>query len=94
MIYGRGKDHPNSHNKIHQTKAKKAFNYQCPAGGAGGEGYSLVMSYWGCAAGWGRIFTNSTDFNGVAFSSIFNRITRMGSHFFGTLRVRKSFAQK
>ena len=42
----------------------------------------------------GSHFHDSTDFNGVAFSSIFNRVTRMGLHFFGTLRVRKSFAQK
>ena len=42
----------------------------------------------------GSHFHDSTDYNGVAFSSIFNRVTRMVSHFFGTLRVRKSFAQK
>ena len=44
---------------------------------------------------WMRLhFHDSTGYNGVAFSSIFNRVTRTGSHFFGTLRVRKSFAQK
>ena len=42
----------------------------------------------------GVAFHDSTDYNGVIFSSIFNRVTRMGSHFFGTLRVRKLFAQK
>ena len=31
----------------------------------GGGGYLLVKDYWGCAAGWGRIFT--TDYNGVTF---------------------------
>ena len=39
----------------------------------------------------GSHFHDATDYNGVAFSSIFNS---MGSHFLGTLRVRKSFAQK
>ena len=34
------------------------------------------------------------DSTGVTFSSIVNRGTRMGLHVFGTLRVRKSFAQK
>ena len=49
------------------------------------------MGYWGCAAGWGRIFTAPLTF---IFSSIFNKATRMGSHFFGTLRARKFFVQK
>ena len=30
-----------------------------------GGGYLLVKDYWGCAAGWGGIFT--TDYNGVTF---------------------------
>ena len=42
----------------------------------------------------GSHFHDSTDHKGVAFSSILNRVTRMGSHFFWTLRVSKSFAQK
>ena len=33
----------------------------------GGGGYFLVKGYWGCAAGWGRIFHNWTDYNGVTF---------------------------
>ena len=33
----------------------------------GGGGYFLVKDYWGCAAGWGRIFTTG--------------LTIMGSHF-------------
>ena len=38
------------------------------------------MGYWGCAAKWGCIsFHDSTDYNGVASSSIFNRVTRIGS---------------
>ena len=32
--------------------------------------------------------------HGVAFSGTFNRVIRMGSQFFETLRVRKSLAQK
>ena len=42
----------------------------------------------------GLHFHDLTDYNGVVFSSIFNRVTRMGSHIFGTWRVRKLFAQK
>ena len=42
----------------------------------------------------GSHFHDWIDHNGVAFSDIFNRVTRMGSYFFGTLRLRKSFAQK
>ena len=63
---------------------------------ARGGGYFLVMDYWGCAAArWtGSHFHGSTDYNGVAFLSIFNKVPRMESHFFGTLRERKLFAQK
>ena len=41
-------------------------------------GYFLIRGYWGCAAGWGRIF---------------NRVTsqRMGSHIFGSFRVKQFF---
>ena len=62
---------------------------QCPGGGVGG--HFLVMGYRGCAAGRG---SRLTDCNGVAISGIFNKVTRMGSQCFGTLRVRKSFAEK
>ena len=34
-----------------------------------------------------------TDYNEVAFSGIFNRVTRMGSQFFETLRARKSLSK-
>ena len=37
----------------------------------------------------GSHFHDRTDYNGVAFSSIFYRVTRMGSHFCGILSVRK-----
>ena len=62
-----------------------------PEGGGGAlpSNGRLRMCRW-----MGSHFHDSTDYNGVAFSSIFNRVTRMGSHFFGTLRVRKPFAQK
>ena len=43
----------------------------------------VVIGYWGCAAGRGHIFTTPTDYNRVVFSSIFNRVTRMGRTFSG-----------
>ena len=33
-----------------------ATDKSIPRGG-GGRGYFLVKDYWGCAAGWSRIFT-------------------------------------
>ena len=33
-------------------------------------------------------FHDCTDYNGVVFSLIFNRVTRMGSHVFQSLRVK------
>ena len=39
------------------------------------------MDYWGCAAG-GSHSHDAIHCNGVAFSSVFIRVTRMGSHFF------------
>ena len=65
------------------SKVKSRGDGELPSNGL------LGMCRW-----MGSHFHDSTDYNGVAFSSIFNRVTRMGSHFFGTLRVRKSFAQK
>ena len=35
----------------------------------GGGGYSITRGYWGCSAGWGRIFTT--------------KLTIMGSQIFG-----------
>ena len=49
----------------------------------------LVMCRW-----MGSHFHELTDYIGVAFSTIFYRVIRMGSHIFRTLRVRKSFSQK
>ena len=31
------------------------------------EGYFLVKDYWGCAAGWGRIFTTRMTIMGLHF---------------------------
>ena len=62
-------------------------------GQPGGGGALTSNGLPGMCCWMGSNFHDSTDYNGVAFSSIFNRVTRMGSHFFGTLRVRKSFAQ-
>ena len=33
----------------------------------GGGGYFLVKGYWGCAAGWGRIFTTGLTILGLHF---------------------------
>ena len=33
----------------------------------GGGGYFLIRGYWGCAAGWGRIFTTGLTIMGLHF---------------------------
>ena len=33
----------------------------------GGGGYFLISGYWGCAAGWGRIFTTGLTIMGLHF---------------------------
>ena len=48
-------------------------------------GYFLVKDYWGCAAGWGRIFTTRLTIMGLHFS----RVTKMGSQIFGIFGIRK-----
>ena len=35
--------------------------------GGGGGGNFLVKDYWGCAAEWGRIFTNGLTIMGLHF---------------------------
>ena len=30
-------------------------------------GYSLIRGYWGCAAGWGRVFTARLTIMGLQF---------------------------
>ena len=43
------------------------------------EGYFRVIGYWGCAAGWGRIFTTGVTMK----REIFKRGIRMGHAFSG-----------
>ena len=76
-------------NSVEITRTITQVNIFTRGGGALPSNGLLGMCRW-----MGSHFHDSTDYNGVAFSSIFNRVTRMGSHFFGTLRIRKSFAQK
>ena len=33
----------------------------------GGGGYSLIRGYWGCAAGWGRVFRAELTIMGLHF---------------------------
>ena len=49
----------------------------------GREGDFIVIGQRGCPAGWGRIFMT-----GLTIMA-FNIVTRMGSHIFGILGVRK-----
>ena len=59
-------------------------------GGGGGWGGALpINGLMGMCRWMGSHFHDWTDYNGVAFSSIFYRVTRMGSHFCWILRVRK-----
>ena len=51
------------------TKWSSVYRVCAPSWGGGGR-YFLKRGWWGCAAGWGRIF---------------NRVTRMGSHIFWIL---------
>ena len=52
-------------------------------------GTLLINGLMGMCRWMGSHFHDRTDYNGAAFSSIFYRVTRMGSHFCGILRVRK-----
>ena len=58
-------------------------------GGGGGGGALPINGLMGMCRWMGSHFHDTTDYNGAAFSSIFYRVTRMGSHFCGILRVRK-----
>ena len=42
----------------------------------------------------GLHFHDSTDYNGIIFSSIFNRVTRLGSNFFGGFESKKIISPK
>ena len=72
---------------LYGTHVKKMTNtlssgkgiYSTRGGGALPSNGLLGMCRW-----MGSHFHNLTDYNGVTFSSIFNRVTGMGSHFFGT----------
>ena len=66
----------------HTSGNSGSFDFWDPPGEGGG--YFLVMGHQ-----MGSHFHDWTDYNGVPFWDIFNRVTRIGSHFFGTLRVRK-----
>ena len=54
---------------ILNTNVKRRFTYFLLSkhGGGGGGGHSLVMGYWGCAAGRGRIFTTRLTITGSLF---------------------------
>ena len=63
--------------------------YPVEGGGSPPGNGLLEMCCW-----MGSYFYDWTGYNGSASSGIFNSITRMGSHFNGTLRARNLFAQK
>ena len=56
----------------------------------GGGGALPINGLMGMCRWMGSHFHNVTDYNGVTFSSIFYRVTRMGSHFSGILRTNVS----
>ena len=73
-------------------KLKLLFNKQEVCMGESWGRGEWYLCHWMC---WmASHFYSSTDYNGVFFSSTFNEVTRIGSHFFRTLRVRKLFDQK
>ena len=47
----------------------------------GGGGVLPVKGYWGCTAGWGRIFTTGLTIKGVAFCSRVTRMEKGVAHF-------------
>ena len=53
------------------------------------EGALPINGLMGMCRWMGLHFNDRTDYNGAAFSSTFYRVTRMGSHFSGILKVRK-----
>ena len=46
-------------------------------------GHSLVMGYWGCAAGWGRIFTTRLTIMGSPFQAFSIELLEWGRTFSG-----------
>ena len=55
--------------------------YRCV--GPGGRWHSLVMGYWGCAAGWGRIFTTRLTIMGSPFQAFSIELLEWGRTFSG-----------
>ena len=49
----------------------------------GGDWHFLIMGYWGCAAGWGHIFTAELTIMGSPFQAFLIEFTKMVSHFSG-----------
>ena len=66
---------------LHNSLPFPPFKYLFREGGGGGR---LEVNRW-----IGTHFHEYIDFYGVAFSAIFNRVTRMGLHIFEILGVRK-----
>ena len=77
---------PGSISSIHRTTNRPFPGYPLPPGGTLPINGLMGMCRW-----MGSHFHDRTDYNGAAFSSIFYRVTRMGSHFCGILRVRKTW---
>ena len=71
-------------------KRAMGHNDSSPGGGGALPSNGLL----GICRWMGSHFHDSTDFHGVAFSNIFNRVTRMGSHIFGTLSGKKIICPK
>jgi len=61
------------------------MTYQPTPGGGGVP----INGFMGMCRWMGLHCHDWTDYNGVVFSSTFYRVSRMGSHFSGILRVRK-----
>ena len=71
---------------------RKIINIESPGGGGGGALPSnglLGMCHW-----MGSHFHDSTGYNGVTVSSIFNRVTRMRLPFFRDFESKKIICQK
>ena len=69
------------------SRNRDSRSYHCITPGGGGKGVLPSNGLLGMYRWMGSHFHDSTDYNGVIFSSIFNRVTRMGWSFFGTLTV-------
>ena len=54
-------------------------------GGRGGE--ILIMSYWGCAAGWGRIFTTRLTIMASSFQAFSIELLEWGFRDFESKKI-------